>query len=166
MKTISTYCLIVGWIGIMLAMTSCRQENQWDQESAQLITSSEELTKLHHQLDTRVDSLWDATTTILEKQLPNDFPSIDRTIFLNARNADHMKMFKSYELLDSNTKSVIEQAGEYDQKIALQMQDLMQETSRLEKSKNQFLSKVAQSNLKLSRQYADQFRSAANVTMN
>src|SRR4030095_11714323 len=120
----------------------------------------------NHQLDISVDSLWDATTTILEKQLPEDFPSIDRTIFLNARNADHMKMFKSYELLDSSTKSVIEQAGVYDQKIAHQMQDLMKESSQLERNKNQFLSEVAQHNLKLSRQYADQFRSASNVTMN
>jgi len=162
MKTIWTYCLFTGWACIMLTQWSCKETNQWDQESATLIKSSQDLSNRHQQLDASVDSLWDITTSTLEKQLPQNFPSIDREIFLNARNADHMKMFKSYELLDTNTKSLIEQAGLYDQKIAQQMQVLMEERSQLERNKVQFLGKVAQSDRELSRQYADQFRSASN----
>jgi hypothetical protein len=145
----------------MLTQLSCKENNQWEQESTTLINSSKDLAARHLQLDASVDSLWDVTTSILEKQLPQDFPSIDRDIFLNARNADHMKMFKSYELLDNNTKSLIEQAGLYDQKIAQQMQELLEERSQLERNKVQFLGKVAQSDRDLSRQYGDQFRTAS-----
>ncbi len=165
MKTIWTYSLIAGCTVIMLSLVSCGNKNHWDQQSAILIRSSKDLITRHHQLDTSVDSLWDVTTTNLEKQLPKNFPSTDREIFLKARNVYHMKMFKSYELLDTNTKSLIVQAGEYDQKIAHQMQELMEEGSQLDRSKNQFLNEVAQTDPKLSRQYADQFRSASNVTI-
>jgi hypothetical protein len=165
MKTIWKHCLLAGWASILLLLISCGNQNQWEQESADLIKSSQDLADRHHRLDTRVDSLWDTTTALLEKQLPLDFPSIDRDIFLNARNADHMTMFKSYELLDTQTKSLIVQAGLYDQMIAKEMQDLMAERSILEKSKNHFLSEVAQSDLKLSRQYAEQFRSASETTL-
>ena len=165
MKTIWKHCLLAGCAGIMLALISCGNQNQWEQESAGLIKSSMDLADRHHLLDARVDSLWDTTTALHEKQLPLDFPSIDRDIFLKARNADHMTMFKSYELLDTQTKSLIVQAGLYDQKIAKEMQELMEERSILEKSKNHFLSEVAQSDLKLSRQYANQFRSASNSSI-
>ena len=161
MKTSWTYCLFAGLVCTMLTQLSCKETNQWEQESATLINSSKDLAARHLQLDASVDSLWDITTSILEKQLPQDFPSIDRDIFLNARNADHMKMFKSYELLDTNTKSLIEQAGLYDQKIAQQMQELLEERSQLERNKVQFLGKVAQSDRDLSRQYGDQFRTAS-----
>lgn len=162
MKIILTYCLLAGLAFAVQTQFSCKGSNQWDQESATLINSSKDLADRHQLLDASVDSLWDTTTTILEKQLPLDFPSIDRDIFLNARNADHMMMFKSYELLDTNTKSLIVQAGLYDQKLAQQMQVLMEERTKLERSKNQFLGEVAQSDEKLSRQYAQQFRSASN----
>jgi len=161
MKTSWTYCLFAGLACTMLTQLSCKENNQWEQESTTLINSSKDLAARHLQLDASVDSLWDITTSILEKQLPQDFPSIDRDIFLNARNADHMKMFKSYELLDTNTKSLIEQAGLYDQKIAQQMQELLEERSQLERNKVQFLGKVAQSDRDLSRQYGDQFRTAS-----
>ena len=164
MKTSWTYCLFAGLAFAILTQFSCKETHQWDQESAALIKTSKDLVDRHQQLDASVDSLWDATTAILEKQLPGNFPSIDREIFLNARNADHMMMFKSYELLDDNTKSLIVQAGLYDQKLAKEMQELMEQISQLEKSKNQFLSDVAQSDLKQSRLYASQFRSASNTT--
>ncbi len=165
MKTFWTYSLIAGCTFILLNQISCTKENKWNKESALLLQSSKDLMTRHHQLDTSVDSLWDVTTTNLEKQLPLDFPSSDREIFLKARNVYHMKMFKSYELLDTNAKSLIVQAGEYDQKIAQQMQELMEEGSQLDRNKNQFLNEVAQTDPKLSRQYADQFRSASNVTI-
>ena len=166
MKVSLTHYLIVGWTCTLLTLMSCGHENKWEQESATLIKSSKDLSDRHLQLDASVDSLWDVTTTTLEKQLPEDFPSIDRSIFLKARNADHMMMFKSFDLLDADTKSLIIQAGEYDKKISQQMMNLMEEGSKLERDKNQFLSEVAQQDLKLSRQYADQFRSASNVSIN
>lgn len=61
--------------------------------------------------------------------------------FLRARNADHMRMFKSYALLDNDTKRMIDCAADYDEMIAGQMQQLIVERLELESDKNHFLQK-------------------------
>lgn len=148
-------------LSYMLVLQSCGSRTQWEEESAELLRKTTALEELHLQLNARIDSLWDTTTTQLAVMIPADFPPTDRDIFLNARNADHMKMFMSFELLSEDAKTLVMKAGEYDQFLAKQIHHLIAEREKFEEDKNRFLTEVQHEDEAASRQYADKFRMAS-----
>src|SRR6187431_2085521 len=111
-------------------------------------------------LNARIDSLWDVTSATLDKELPADFPPVDRDIFLNARNADHIRMFMSYKDISPELQALVDKAGEYDQMLAHHMREHQMEQQVFEQRKNEFLQKVAQQNESTSNEYALKFRTA------
>ncbi|HUR30595.1 MAG TPA: hypothetical protein VMZ69_04135 [Saprospiraceae bacterium] len=140
---------------------SCAPHAKWEKESAALLVKTAALEDLHHQLDDRIDSLWDATTAQLAVMIPSDFPQIDREIFLKARNADHIRMFMSYSQLSADAKALINDAGDYDQFLAQQIHQLIIQKEKFEEEKNLFLTKVQHEDEEASRLYADKFRMAS-----
>ena len=93
--------------GCLLKLQSCAPQSPWEEESEALLRKTTALEDLHHQLNLRIDSLWDVTTDQLAGMMPSDFPSIDREIFLKARNADHMRMFMSFDLLSDDAQNLV-----------------------------------------------------------
>lgn len=119
---------------------------------------SVELKEQHDILKKRTDSLWDVTTDQIESSLSADFPPVDRNIFLNARNADHIRMFMSFKLLDAELQDIINKAGEYDSLIASKIHSLMQKHQDFERDRISFIRKVEQNDKATGRLYADKFR--------
>ena len=150
-------CITFG----LISLIACNHQTQWENESAQILSRITFLEQKQQVLNHRIDSLWDVTTAELEKNLPESMPPVDRNIFLNARNADHIRMFSSFELLDPKTQKVINRAGEYDKLLAGQVHDLFEERRQLEQLRNSFLKKVAESDTKASIEYAYKFRNTA-----
>ncbi|HZV68030.1 MAG TPA: hypothetical protein VFG10_00720 [Saprospiraceae bacterium] len=148
------------FLSAILILTSCNQQSDWEIESAQLLRKSNELDLKHLQLNRRIDSLWDATSISLNEALPDDFPSIDRNIFLKARNADHIRMFMSYKLLDEKAKALVNKAGEYDEMLAVQVRNLFAQQHDFEEQKINFLSKVEHKDQRASRLYAERFQTS------
>ena len=142
-------------------LQSCAPQSPWEEESEALLRKTTALEDLHHQLNLRIDSLWDVTTDQLAGMMPSDFPSIDREIFLKARNADHIRMFMSFDLLSDDAQNLVIRAGEYDQFLAKQIHHLIAERQKFESEKNRFLSEVQQEDEAASRQYAEKFRMAS-----
>src|SRR5690606_9687552 len=103
-----------------------------------LLTRAEALARRHTELTYRIDSLWDTTTARLAEAMPPDFPVVDRDIFLTSRNADHMRMFMSFELLDSTTRELIHAAGRADQQLAGELRQWAVEYRAFEREKQAF----------------------------
>jgi len=152
---LSDFRLVI--VGTFFILTACHPREQWDKQSALLLQQADQLEARQIQLNTRIDSLWDATTAALAKALPADFPPTDRDIFLKARNADHIRMFMSYKLLDANAKDLVNKAGEYDEMLANQVRELYAQRQNFEKEKIQFLSQVERRDKKAGQHYAEQF---------
>src|SRR5690349_23424703 len=54
---------------MIVLMTACHQNNPWVQEGDDLVRQAVLLDAQHVQLNTRIDSLWDATSAALDKGL-------------------------------------------------------------------------------------------------
>jgi hypothetical protein len=158
-RTHFIFAPIIVLFSILLTLQSCGHERHWKQEGDALLLRSQELDNQLILLNTRIDSLWDTTSTQLANALPPDFPSIDRDIFINARNADHIRMFMSYKLLDAATQSLVMQAGSYDSLLALQVRDLFLEQQKFEQEKNQFLAQLEKQDKAAGQEFAEKFRS-------
>lgn len=157
--------LIFGYLSLCCAwfLFSCQSNSAWSEEASALLAEQEMLNHRHKMLDQMTDSLWDFTTMKLEEAIPENFPAIDRDIFLNSRNADHIRMFQSFQLLDTGTQQLVNQAAIKDVEIADQLRALMEDKRIFEQKKNAFLMEVAQKDPAAQQKYADQFRSLATL---
>ena len=153
------------FIPVLLFCTSiivlcCDPGLRQPEEFAGLLHRAQELELRHCQLQASLDSLWDTTSLRLERALPAGFPAMDRAIFLKARNADHIRMFMSFNQLDPSTQSLVKDAGQYDKILAAQMRTLLGQMEEFERQKSQFLQKTARKDLATGRAYADELRKA------
>lgn len=147
------------WLFIgVCTLFSCSSRQQWEERFTQLDSQIDSLEMQERLANEAIDQLWDSTTQILEKQIPADFPEIDRDIFLKARNADHMTMFKSFKLLDSSTQKLVLNAKKEDEILAARMMDLMKKREKLENDKKVFLAAVAERDPKASKEYITRFQ--------
>jgi prefoldin subunit 5 len=136
-------------------ITACDRHAAWDAQGNALISQAASLEQQHMLLNTRIDSLWDATTIALAAALPSDFPPTDRGIFLKARNADHIRMFMSFNTLSPETQALVNNAGKQDEMLAGQMRQLQQKQEAFEQEKIEFLRKVAETDTSAYTRYAD-----------
>lgn len=148
-------CLLITYL---LILTGCNPTKVWDEECKVLLQEAEQLESKHTKLNVSIDSLWDTTSKTLAMAIPEDFPPTDREIFLNSRNADHMRMFMSFKELSAETQSLVDAAGKYDAMLATEIKTLQIQKEDFEKRKTQFLRKVDEQNKEAYQQYAEQFR--------
>ena len=149
---------------MIVLMTACHQNNAWVEESDKLVSQAMLLDAKHLRLNIRIDSLWDVTSAELDKELPTDFPPVDRDIFLKARNADHIRMFMTFKDISPELQALVDKAGAYDQVLAQEMRELQAEQQVFEQRKNVFLQKVAMQNKATADAYALKFRTATAAT--
>jgi|SRR5688500_10324187 len=146
----------------LVALWVCSSCNNNDQQAKALLLKAEELQNRHKLIENEIDSLWDLTTAKLALGLPETIPPSDRDIFLNSRNADHMRMFMSFSKLDRSLQEVVFEAGRYDQMLAAKIRSLSNERLAFEKEILQFLKKIKQQKGEVaSKRIAKQFRMIA-----
>lgn len=153
-------CLVAA---AAIGMNACVSENRWEAERKTLVAEATQIKDQHHLLNQRIDSLWDATAIELAAALPADFPVIDRDIFIKARNADHIRMFMSYQALREDTKALVNAAGKYDEMLAKHVRDLQWRQQKYEEHKTQFLTNVFQHDPEAGKRFAAQFRMASET---
>ena len=146
----------------MTLLPACHPNQNWENESTDLLHHAIALEQEHAAINAGIDSLWDVTTLALEKALPPDFPPVDREIFLTSRNADHIRMFMTFKTLPSDIQAMVDAAGKEDERLAVKARILMEEKQEFEKEKNQFLQSIEQQDTSVRRFYADQFRKIEN----
>ncbi len=148
----------LGIIGLAI-LCSCQSAAQWDQKASQLEAHADSLDLAYSMINKSIDSLWDSTTACIARTMPETVPPVDREIFLTSRNANHIRMFESYQWLPETTKSVIEKAAIEDEKLADRLMDLADKKQMQEKERLVFLSEVASQEPGLLGRYVDRFRS-------
>ena len=162
MKISALYTLL--FLTSLVLVPACGDRASFKIEGDDLISQANTLAQQHAKLNLQIDSLWDATTEALSAAIPADFPPTDREIFLNARNADHIRMFMSFKTLDTETQALVDAAGRYDEMLASQIAKLQQQRQAFEHQKIDFLGKVADNDSSDFRYYADQFQQIASGT--
>lgn len=143
-----------------LWMTGCRENSHWQEEGDALLAQNNALNAKLKSLISKVDSLWDTVSVQLDQAIPPDFPTVDRNIFIKARNAGHIRMFMSYQQLDAPTQSLVNAAGVADSLLAIQIQQIYAERQAFDQQKNHFLSEVEKNDAALSKTFAEKFRTA------
>lgn len=143
---------------LTLIVTGCFQTPNWEAESDRLLLVADSLNVQHAAIIAEIDSLWDETTAVLEASLPEDFPPVDRKIFLSARNADHIRMFQSYSTLPADVQELVDHAGEYDAVLASRIRALHHQKQQYLYQKTQFLESVSLVDQQAAQMYADAFR--------
>jgi hypothetical protein len=126
--------LFTGW--------HCGGSENWRIEEEKLYSRMMELQTRHSEINSSIDSLWDATSSMLDEALPADLPPVDRNIFLNSRNADHIRMFMSFEKIDPALQKLVNDAGIQDKKLAQALHTLLEEKLEFERDKLDFIRKV------------------------
>lgn len=150
-------------LSVLFALSACDSRSHWEKENAELHRQMLDLERRQQSLEASIDSLWDATSAQLASAFPTGFPPTDRDIFLKARNADHIRMFMSFKLLDADAQSLVNKAGEQDEILAAQARILLEQRQKFERQKIQFLQKVELEDEAVGRLYASKFRSAKSV---
>lgn len=143
---------------MILACNGLDDKSKWENESLTLIKIAHDLELRHNALNNSVDSLWDDVSNKIEASLQKDFPPVDREIFLNSRNADHIRMFMSFQLLQKDIQKMVNEAGKQDKILADQIRSLAKEKQDFEKRKIKFLEKVHQYDQEASKSYSNKFR--------
>ena len=146
---------------VFIACMSCTQPKVWESEFQTILENVTQLDESYAMLNGRVDSLWDATTDHLSQHMPADLPPIEADIFLKSRNADHMRMFMSFKMLDSATQAMVNEAGEMDKELAKQIQEVQQGRQRMENVKLEFLKKVEEADAEAYEDFRQKFVAAA-----
>lgn len=156
---ISDLPLLLFFFTMLISVTSgCDHRQQWENERAALQSQRIDLQARHDQLNARIDSLWDVTSDQLASEISMDFPALDRDIFINARNADHIRMFMSFQKLDTALQSLVNRAGAEDALLADQLLALLDAQRQYDVRKNQFLRKVERQDMSASKAYAELLR--------
>lgn len=158
MRKPDAFLRFAGILLLLLSVAGCSSENPWKRESDALLSRSEQLENQLKQLNMSIDSLWDTTTVQLAKALPADFPPIDREIFLKARNADHIRMFMSFQHLSPDAQALVQEAGAYDTMLAGKVRSFQAELDMFEMQKLHFLKKVEAHDPVTSRAFAEKLK--------
>lgn len=140
MKLMLPFLLVLGF-----AISSCDKEIE---EEAALLDLFHKEKQLNCQLASMKDSIageWDNTTRILEENLPTDIPEDEKRNLLKVRNANLIRMFKTYDQLDTNVKMVVKETEQIDHNMTQRINALKQESQKIESQKIQLLKKVNQS---------------------
>lgn len=153
-----TSFLTAAVFALIFVLSSCGNPQSWKQKYSDLLQRAVALEHRHAQLQASIDSLWDVTSLKLDHSLPASLPPMDRAVFLNSRNADHIRMFMSFKQLDPDLQSLVNQAGEHDALLAKQMQELMNQQQVFEQQKIQFLREVEAKDKQAVQHYAAEFR--------
>ena len=139
-------CILLGSLS-----GGCNMADPWASEYTVLSERADHWHQRFNTLNARIDSLWDATSAILEARIPTDFPEIDRDIFIHARNADHITMFMSFQQLDTALRAMVYDEGRKDALHAAQMRQLHLDKNTLDEAISIFLRQVAASDPAASR---------------
>ena len=139
------FYLALLFAGLFFACQST-DPGQLEAEAQQLINEGTMYHNRYCALKYKTDSVWSIVAEAMEKGLPANFATTDRSVFINSRNADHITMFKSFKMIDTSLQTLVMDAGKKDIELANQVRALQMEMDTFESKKLTFLKKVAASN--------------------
>ncbi|MEZ4948494.1 MAG: hypothetical protein R2784_03750 [Saprospiraceae bacterium] len=91
------------------------------------------------ELKDSIDRTWDEINEMMVKNLPDLIGAEEAESIVKVRNAEHLRMFQSYDKLDSSIIDVIDQAEIADKRFAQSIKDLKFDLSNIGDSITQIL---------------------------
>ncbi|MBR9919491.1 MAG: hypothetical protein GYB31_01550 [Bacteroidetes bacterium] len=138
--------LLVIIVCLTFGTLACENDTQ---SREALVDLFREEKKLQCQLASMKDSIvteWDNMNHMLESQLPPEMPAEEKNNMLKVRNSSLIRMFQSYEGLNEEVKSALDDLEQRDRKMAERLGELKQEIQRIESEKMLLLQKLQETN--------------------
>lgn len=87
---------------------------------------------------------WDNVNHLLEESLPADMPEEEKTNMLKVRNANLIRMFQSFALMDEEMKMELKKTEQLDLEMTKRITTLRQEANMIETQKIELLGQINQ----------------------
>lgn len=150
-----------GVVFFSLLFVGCTTKNLQDQATGEkLLTISRDIACQQQALAVKTDSLWDGVSSRLSTTLPKEMLKQDRENMIKLRNTDLIKMFKVYPRLDSFTKRKVEEAGNVDEGIVVNLQALHQKMEANDQAVFAFLGSLEKNSPKAFKKWSKAFDDA------
>jgi len=118
-------CIAICLFCNLFLLHSCNERNE-DEFILKWAEKTREIECKIEKLDAQAEKMWDNTNRALEKALPKSVGDYEKENMLKVRNADLIRMFESYESLDSPIKAKVDLTEKMDFAIADSMRILQQ----------------------------------------
>lgn len=102
---------------LLLSLSACTRQPGWNAEAQTLVDKAQSILCELHALNAETDSLWDATVLVMDSLLPTDMNLVDRQGMLSIRNANLIRTYRIYKMLDSDFHALIDDADLKDQAL-------------------------------------------------
>jgi hypothetical protein len=128
----------------VLLLVGCApvKDLQYQTNGEKLLRISKEIACNQEVLKLKTDSLWDGISKRLSTVLPKEMPKTDRENMIKLRNTALIAMFKVYPQLDTLTKAKVKQAGQIDEVIVANLQQIHQKMEENDSEVLTFLGEV------------------------
>jgi len=87
---------------------------------------------------------WEHVAAMMEERLPASMPMEEKNNMLQAKNANLIRMFESYETLNDEVKMAVDKAERKDESIASQIMQFRKEKQKIENERMQILGLASQ----------------------
>lgn len=144
-------------LSLLVSMPSCEPSPS---PFAQLELLAQQLNTLGCQqkiLQNKTQTLWDEVVQQLSNQLPGDMPKEERKNMLAVRNAALIRMFETYQNLDTSLQKIVTEAEEKDQDIVSTLMEIKQQRMVLEEQKRALFLKLEQEENGKLKEYKSEF---------
>ncbi len=134
-----------AWFFLFLFAAGCQPAEKKSAASGEgdaLVSASGELACSQKALAAKLKTLWDSVAVALDQKLPKDMPADERRNILAVRNTSLIQMFEVYSSLDTAIHRLVEQAGDEDIAIAVQLKGLQDQIQDHEQKVAAFLSGI------------------------
>lgn len=133
---------------------------EFEQQALQLEQQVVEIECRKMQLKHQIDSIWGATTSAIEKELPRDMEAGAKENLLSLKAEHLIKMLPEYNDLNSNTKALISEASTLDSTMTLQFAAVLKEYNAYEVEMKKFLQAVETKSAPMRMQYLKRLQNA------
>lgn len=141
-----------SWIGLMtliisLGVGACSDNkeaggNEQEKKLAELIDLEMSLRCTMDSIRMAVKEEWDLVNQKLDAGVPADMPEEEKRNMLKVRNAPLIRMFESYETLDSEIRMAVDKAEEMDRFMAGRISEINRQVRNLEDQRFKIYSEV------------------------
>lgn len=116
-------------------LISCSGKNKQEQRLLQVLEQEKNIQCKLASMKDSIGREWDAINAMLEKNLPPTMPAAEKHNMLQVRNANLIRMFKSYDGVSEDVKLALSEVESKDLKMSERINALKKESQAIESQK-------------------------------
>lgn len=135
------FCILLF---LLYGLFGCNSTQKEEADLLELFQQEKELNCRLLSMKDSIDTEWENTNFLLEKNLPSDMPSEEKANMLKVRNANLIRMFQSFDDMDKKVKIALQKTEQMDEQMTKRITTLKQEIHRIESQKMILFEKLYQ----------------------